>query len=242
MLYDPRRVRTRVEVNGRPHPVRSHRRLSVSAICPSVCSVASARTCSTSAAGSTTQVRRCDGQRTLDLTRRTATPADGDPDHVVAEQGDILDEQPQHSLAVARRRARVIPDARQVGDQRHHLFLHLGRDGRRLGLARTRIRLFGLGQPLECLVPVALQVVGHEPILGPHEQKLPLRPLGVLPQPGDLRPLGAIDLGGPVPQFVEHLDGHVDRRRGNGLEHELADRAVDRRARQSLARRLRPFY
>ena len=57
MSYDPRRVRTRVEVKGRPHPVRSHRALSVSAICPSVCSVASTRTCSTSAAG----VRRRSG-------------------------------------------------------------------------------------------------------------------------------------------------------------------------------------
>ena len=57
MSYDPRRVRTRVEVKGRPHPVRSHRPLSVSAICPSVCSVASTRTCSTSAAG----VRRRSG-------------------------------------------------------------------------------------------------------------------------------------------------------------------------------------
>ena len=50
---------------------------------------------------STTQVRRRERQWTLDLTRRAAVPADGDLDYVVAEQGDILDEQPQHPLAVA---------------------------------------------------------------------------------------------------------------------------------------------
>ena len=128
---------------------------------------------------STTQVRRRERQWTLDLTRRAAAPADGDLDYVVADQGDILDEQPQHPLAVSRRRARIIPDTWQVGDQRGHPFLHLGSDRRGLGFACTRIRVFGFGQPLERLVPVAFQVVGDEPILGPHEQELPLRQLGV---------------------------------------------------------------
>ena len=190
---------------------------------------------------STTQVRRRERQWTLDLTRRAAAPADGDLDYVVADQGDILDEQPQHPLAVSRRRARIIPDTWQVGDQRGHPFLHLGSDRRGLGFACTRIRVFGFGQPLERLVPVAFQVVGDEPILGPHEQELPLRQLGVFAKPRNLRSFGAIDLGGPGPQLVEHLDGHVDRCRGDGIEHEPADRMVDCRTRQPLARRLRAF-
>ena len=107
-----------------------------------------------------------------------------------------------------------MPDARQVGDQRRHALLHLGSDRRGLGLARTGVRLFGRGQPLERLVPVAFQVVGHEPILGPHEQKLPLRQLGVLSKPGNLCPLGALDHGGPGPQLVEHLDRDVESTRG----------------------------
>ena len=181
MSYDSRKVRTRVEVKGRaaarpePPPVERLGNLPVGLFGGEHPDLLDER------GRSTTQVRRPEGQRTFDLARRAATPADGDPDHVVAEQGDVLDEQPQHPLAVASRRARVIPDARQVGDQRHHPFLHLGRDWRRLGLACTRIRFFGLGQPLERLVPVAFQVVGHETILGPHEQELPLCPLGVLP-------------------------------------------------------------
>ena len=118
-------------------------------------------------------------------------------DYVVADQGDILDEQPQHPLAVSRRRARIIPDTRQVGDQRGHPFLHFGSDRRGLGFACTRIRVFGFGQPLERLVPVAFQVVGDEPILGPHEQELPLRQLGVFAKPRNLRSFGAIDLGSP---------------------------------------------
>ena len=90
-----------------------------------------------------------------------------------------------------------MPDPRQVGDQCCHPLLHLGSDRRELGLARTGVRLFGRSQPLERLVPVPFEAVGHEPILGPHEKKLPLRQLGILPKPGNLRPLGAVDLGGP---------------------------------------------
>ena len=241
MSYDPRRVRTRVEVKGRPHPVRSHSRverlgnLSIGLFGGEHADLFDKR------GRSTTQVRRRERQWTLDLTRRAAAPADGDLDYVVADQGDILDEQPQHPLAVARRCARIIPDTRQVGDQRGHPFLHLGSDRRGLGFACTRIRVFGFGQPLERLVPVAFQVVGDEPILGPHEQELPLRQLGVFAKPRDLRSFGAIDLGGPGPQLVEHLDGHIDRCRGDGLEHEPADRMVDCRTRQPLARRLRAF-
>ena len=57
MSYASRSMRTRGRLNGSPVPVRSQRPLRVSAICASVCSVASARTCSTTAAG----VRRRSG-------------------------------------------------------------------------------------------------------------------------------------------------------------------------------------
>ena len=234
-------MRTRRRLNGNPVPVRSHRPLRVSAICASVCSVASARTCSTTAAGVTSQIRRRQRQWALDLVGGAAPPANGHSDHVVAQQGDILDQQPQHPLAVARRGARVMPDARQVGDQCRHPLLHLGRDRRRAGLVRTGVRFFGRGHPLQRLVPVPFEVVGDEPVLGAHEQKLPLRQLGVLSQPGNLRPLGAVELGGPGPQLLEHLDRDVDRRGGDGIEHKVADRTVYRRARQALALWLRAF-
>ena len=190
---------------------------------------------------STPQIRGPERQWTLDLAGRATPPANGHPDHVVAQQGNVLDKQPQHPLAVARRRARVMPDARQVGDQRRHALLHLGSHRRERGLACTGVRLFGRSQSLQRLVPVPFEAVGHEPILAPHEKKLPLRQLGILPKPGNLRPLGAVDLGGPGSQLVEHLDRDVERRRGDGFEHKVADRAVDRRARQALARRLRPL-
>lgn len=71
MWYDPRRVRTRVEVNGRPHPVRQPPpverlgNLSIGLFGGERADVLDER------GRSTTQVRRCDGQRTLDL--RTGT-------------------------------------------------------------------------------------------------------------------------------------------------------------------------
>ena len=51
MRYARRNVRTRTRVKGKPVPVLSQRVWSVSAIWPSVCSVASTRTCSTTAGG-----------------------------------------------------------------------------------------------------------------------------------------------------------------------------------------------
>ena len=109
--------RTRSRVNGCPVPVRSHRPFRVSAIWRSVCSVASARTISTMAAG----VRRRSGappwDRAFEGRRRPTLPANVQLDRAAAEQRDVLDQEPQHPLALARRGPRIVPHAREIGDQ-----------------------------------------------------------------------------------------------------------------------------
>ena len=74
-------------------------------------------------------MRRPERQGILDLAGRTGTPADRQSDQVATEPGHVLDQKPQHPLAVARRHPRVVPDARQVGDQRRTRFFISGVTG-----------------------------------------------------------------------------------------------------------------
>jgi len=51
-------------------------------------------------------------QRSLHLRCGTALPADLDSDHLFAQQCNILDKQPEHSLAFSRWGARIVPHPR----------------------------------------------------------------------------------------------------------------------------------
>jgi hypothetical protein len=63
-----------------------------------------------------------------------------------------------------------------------------------LGLGATPIRLFGVGEPRQCLVPLSLEAIGDQAMFGAHQQKLLLGQLCLLPGTLDLRATEPIDL------------------------------------------------
>ena len=130
---------------------------------------------------------------------------------------------------------RGMPHARQVCDQSRDALLHLRRDARRLVASGPRVGVFGLRQLLQTLVPLPLQRVRHQPMLRPHQEKLLLGELGLFARPLDVRARGAIEVDVSGVQLLKDLDGDVDGRWGEGLEHTRADRGIRGGARNLLA-------
>ena len=85
------------------------------------------------------KIRRAPWDRAFERRRRPTFPANVQLDRAAAEQRDVLDQEPQHALAFARRRPRIVPHPRQVGDQGLNL-LALGATQRRsVGLRHARV-------------------------------------------------------------------------------------------------------
>src|SRR5262245_26297826 len=110
----------------------------------------------------------------------TPYPADG---HVhalaIAPHPDdhLLDQQADDPLPVCCRRARCLPQRRQVLRQRPNLLTLDRRSPLRLAAAEPRVFLLPPPLLLERLLPAALQLPGHQPVLGLDRVVLPPCPL-----------------------------------------------------------------
>jgi hypothetical protein len=87
-----------------------------------------------------------------------------------------------------------MPDPRQVARQPVNAGAIVRTERPPLGLGATPIRLFGVGEPRQCLVPLSLEAIGDQAMFGAHQQKLPLGQLCLLPGTLDLRATEPIDL------------------------------------------------
>ena len=83
-------------------------------------------------------VRRAQRQRSFQRGRGPRFPADVDLDFLILHQGDVFNKQPQHTLAISRRSARIVPHAGKVGSQGRRQ--RDGRQGARPEQCRQRSR------------------------------------------------------------------------------------------------------
>ncbi len=149
------------------------------------------------------------------LAGRPAARTHAKSDLRAARDGDVLDQQPRHAFALAIRGRRIVPQAREVGGQ--------GQDASAPGVVEPSRVLgapllefpAGVVQSAQPGVPLGLQDIGHEPVVGmglheapPRQFRLPARPLDGLGAPG-------IGLVGARGEFVLHpeRDGQRDRGR-----------------------------
>ena len=94
-----------------------------------------------------------------------ATEAHVDGDVMIAPQGDVLDEETDHAFALPLGGAGIGPQGRKVRRQGGDAGLVGLPQGRRLG-ALALVVLLRLGQGSQGVVPVGLQVGGHQPVVG----------------------------------------------------------------------------
>jgi transposase len=183
------------------------------------------------------EIWRASGARAFEGGRRPAFPANVQLKRVSAEQRDILDQEPQDALALPRWRPRIVPHARQIGDEALNSFAIVAMELGPVRLRRACVLILERRQSGELLIPLLLERIGDQPVFGPDEHELALGELGFFASPLDLRPVEAIDLGLAPAEFIEYLQGDIERSRRHRLENELAHGRVQGSAGDDLARR-----
>jgi hypothetical protein len=141
--------------------------------------------------------------------------------------GHILDEQPHHALPLALRGPQVTPEAGKLVRERHH----------RLPLRRPEAGLILLvwllggftrfRQGAQLGIPLRLQHVGHQSVLGVDAEIAPRRQLRFL--------LGALHLELPQPrglgcpgdEFILHGEGQRDRLGRHHLHEDVGDGRIE---------------
>jgi hypothetical protein len=79
---------------------------------------------------------------------------------------DVFDQQPEHALFLLHLRARIAPETREIGGERHQFCtLGLGHNARIGGLCFL-VGLLCRGQGAQFLVPVRLQRVSYQAVIG----------------------------------------------------------------------------
>ena len=94
-------------------------------------------------------------------------------DDVGPMQGDVLNEEADHALALPLRGGGIGPQGREVARQRTDLRLALDAQGGLGGCAGAVVVVLGLTQAPEGVVPVGLQCVGHQPVARVHAEVAP---------------------------------------------------------------------
>ena len=77
---------------------------------------------------------------------------------------------------------------------------------------RSPVVVFHLREPAQRVIPVPLQRIRDQAVLGSDGKKLALRELGVLTRARRLRATRAIEIGLAGAELVEHLVRHRPRR------------------------------
>ena len=169
---------------------------------------------------------------------RAAAETDGGGDLALLEQGDVLDQQREHPLALARRGVRVAPHGREVGREVQDPLTCRRVDDQPIGGTLALIVLLSLGEPAQFDVPVGLQRAGDEPVGRVHLHVPMAGAVHLVLRPFDLavaQAVGLIEAGGYLLlNGTRHLEGHG----GDGLHQQRADGGIDRAAQYALARRI----
>ena len=87
-------------------------------------------------------------------------------DLLVAVEGDVFDEQADHAFALALGGGGIVPEPREVAGERHHLRALLLAEASVAVRVRAFVVILGFGEAAQLLVPVGLERVGDEPVVG----------------------------------------------------------------------------
>src|SRR5208283_16509 len=95
-----------------------------------------------------------------------AAEADVEVDGVASVEGDVFDEEPDHSLAIPLGRGRISPQGGEVAHQGPDLRLVLVVERATGSLAGPVVVVLRVAELSQGVVPVGLERVGHEPVVG----------------------------------------------------------------------------
>jgi hypothetical protein len=117
---------------------------------------------------------------------------------VSLHQGHVLDEQADHALALPRRRGGVVPEPRKVRGEREHLLALLLAEQTSVAATLAIVVFLGDGQRPQLDVPLRLQGVGDETVVGIDTQVAALCQLSFVAGAFDLlatQPVGLVGSG-----------------------------------------------
>jgi hypothetical protein len=111
-------------------------------------------------------------------------------DLVGPAQGDVLEEDADHTLALTLRSGGLAPESGEVGGEGEDLFALLSVEDEAIGLPPALVVLISGGQRPKLLVPIHLQGVGYQPVVGVDAQLATLGQFGfAVPGASRARPL-----------------------------------------------------
>ena len=155
-----------------------------------------------------------------------AAEADVEVDLVGLGQGDVVDEQPGHALALALGGGWVGPQGGEVGGEAADAGLVLVAERGGCGGGPLVVVLGGL-QLAQSVVPVGFEAVGHEPVVGVHGQVAAAGELGAVAGAFDVAAPQGIGFLGAGFEFGLHGERDFEGEGGDGVQQELADGGVD---------------
>lgn len=103
------------------------------------------------------ELRRAERERDPEGVRGSAAKAHVGNDLVRSQEGDVLEKEPDHALALAVRDTRVSPQTWKVGGKRQDLLTLLVVEQTVVGLSLLLVLLLRVRQGTQLLVPVGLQ-------------------------------------------------------------------------------------
>ena len=168
------------------------------------------------------------GQGQPDGPDDAAAEADVGDDLVSAHQGDVVEQQPDHALALPLRRGGVRPEPREVGGEGEDPGPRRRVDEPPIGLVPALMILLRRRERPQLVVPVGLERVRHQAVVGIDAEVPALGELGLIAGPLDLGPPEPVGLGRPGRELGLDAESGLERERTDGLDEELADRAIDR--------------
>ena len=151
-------------------------------------------------------------------------------------QRHVFDQQREHALAFQRTGSGVVPDAREVARQVDD---SLARRLVELSLILVLLAFVLLLQGVEfaqALVPIGLERIGHQAVVRIHLGVAATGQLGLVARALQLRLAPRGGLLDALRDLVLHGQRDLDCRRRHGLQQQRANRRVDRRTVDRLAR------
>jgi nucleoside-diphosphate-sugar epimerase len=153
----------------------------------------------------------------------TAAEADVEVDLVCLGDGDVLDEQSGHSFAFPGRGGGVGPEAGEVGRQGSDAGLVFFGEGGLGGCAGPLVVLLGVVELAEGVVPVGLEAVGDQAVVGIDGEVAAAGELGAVAGSFDVAAPQGVGFVGAGFEFGLDGEGDLEGDGGDGVEEQLAD-------------------
>jgi hypothetical protein len=148
-------------------------------------------------------------------------------DRLRFDQGYVVNEQAYDAFALAGINARVIPDLRQLFGETENTSASLGTKCRSLVLASALVFLDGLCVKTQLSVPIRLEGIGDEAVVGVDLHVAPTRQLGFILHPLDMLAARRIGLGSASLELALNFQSDRQRHRCHQFDHQGRHRCID---------------